>query len=116
MRSQRHVLLCYLADLNTGMMHSDQTGTFPVQLYSNMHLLFVAYIYDINAIIGLPLKMRTSESMIGAFQKVLKMTTKSNCKPVVNVTDNKCNKAVQEYITGNNIDIELCPPKNHHLN
>ena len=44
------------------------------------------------------------------------MTTKSNCKPVVNVMDNECSKVVQEYITSNNIDIELCPPKNHHLN
>ena len=30
--------------------------------------------------------------------------------------DNKCSKAVKEYITGNNIDIELSPSKNHHLN
>ena len=111
-------MYCYpiLADLNTCMMYSDQTGTFPVQSYSNMQLTFVAYIYDINAIIGVPLKTRTSESMIGAFQKVLKMMEKSNCKPVVNVMDNECSKAVQEYIISNNIDIELCPPKNHHLN
>ena len=60
---------CYaiLADLNTGRMYSDQTGTFPVQSYSNMQLIFVAYIYDINAVIGIPLKLRTAESMIGAF-------------------------------------------------
>ena len=111
-------MYCYaiLVDLNTGMMYSDQTGMFPVRSYSNMQLIFVAYIYDINAIIGLPLKTRTSESIIGAFQKVLKMMTKSNCKPVVNVMDNKCRKAVQEYITVNGIDIELCLPKNHYLN
>ena len=111
-------MYCYaiLSNLNTGMMYSDQTDTFPVRWYINMQLICVAYIYDINAIIGLPLKTRTSESMIGAFQKVLKMTAKSICKPVVNMMDNECSKVVQEYITGNNIDIESCLPKYHHLN
>ena len=57
-------IYCYaiLANLNTGMMYSDQTGMFPVISYSNMQLIFVAYIYYINAIIGLPLKTRTTES------------------------------------------------------
>ena len=54
--------------------------------------------------------------MIGAFKKVLKMLEKSNYKPRVSVMDNECSKAVQEYITSNNIDIELCPLKNHNLN
>ena len=115
---------CYaiLADLNTGIMYSDQTGTFPVGSYSNMQLIFVAYIFDINAIIGLPLKTRTSESIIGAFQKVVKMTEKSNCKPVVSVMNNECSKAVQKYVTGKlilnyaRLKIELTGRESHwHL-
>ena len=102
---------CYaiLANLNMGMMYTDQTGMFPVRSYCNMKLIFVAYIYNIYTIIGLPLKIRTSESMIGAFKKVLKILDKQNCKPRVNVMDNKYSKAVEQYIISNNIDSELYP-------
>ena len=38
------------------------------------------------------------------------------CKPKVNVMDNECSKAVEQHITGQGIDIELCPPRNHRGN
>ena len=112
-------IYCYAvwADRQTGKMYTDQTGTFPVRSFSNMKLLFVAYIYDINAILAIPLKSRTDEAMVDAFRQVISKLEECNSKPKVNVMDNECSRAVEQYIKKSaNMDIELCPPKNHRLN
>ncbi|KAL3792547.1 hypothetical protein ACHAW5_007907, partial [Stephanodiscus triporus] len=48
-----HDMFCFaaLADANTGTMYTDLTGAFPVRSFKNMQYIFVAYIYDLNAII-----------------------------------------------------------------
>ena len=48
----------------------------------------------------------------GGIQKVIKHLDKRNCKPIVNVMNNECSKAVEQYINSTNIDIELRLPKN----
>jgi hypothetical protein len=40
-----------LADANAGTMYSDLTSAFPVRSFKNMQNVFVAYVYDLNAII-----------------------------------------------------------------
>ena len=35
-----------LADNINGVMYSDLTGRFPVELYWVMHYIFIVYIYD----------------------------------------------------------------------
>jgi len=46
-------MFCFaaLADMQTGTIHTDGTGAFPVQSFRNMQYVFVAYIYDLNAIL-----------------------------------------------------------------
>ncbi len=48
-----HDMFCFaaLADLHTGMMYTDGTGAFLVRSFWNMQYVFVAYIYDLNAIL-----------------------------------------------------------------
>ena len=80
------VYCCAILDnLNTGMMYTGQTGLFPLRSNRNIKLNFMAYIYDINTILAVPLKTRTSESMMGAFNKVLNILDKHNCNLRVNV-------------------------------
>ena len=47
-------IYCYavLAGENPGTMYTDLTGTFPVRSFRNNAYIFVAYIYDINAILA----------------------------------------------------------------
>jgi hypothetical protein len=40
-----------LADANAGTMYSNLTGAFPVRSFKNMQYVFVAFVYDLNAII-----------------------------------------------------------------
>ncbi len=46
-------MFCFavLANANTGTMYMDLTGSFPVWSFKNMQYIFVAYVYDLNAII-----------------------------------------------------------------
>jgi hypothetical protein len=48
-----HDMFCFaaLANLHTGTMYTDLTGTFPVCSFKNMQYVFVAYIYNLNAIL-----------------------------------------------------------------
>ena len=56
-------MFCFviLADNNDATIYSDLAGRFPVQSYSGMNYIFVAYIYTINAIIIRPMKSRNDE-------------------------------------------------------
>ena len=49
-------MFCFaaLANANTGTMYKDLTGAFPVRSFKNMQYVFVAYVYDLNAIIACP--------------------------------------------------------------
>ncbi len=62
-----------LADANTGTMYTDLTGSFPVQSFKNMQYIFVAYIYDLNAIIICAMATRTIAAMITAFKEVIEV-------------------------------------------
>jgi hypothetical protein len=59
-----------LADTNTGTIYTDLTRAFPVRTSKNMQYIFVAYIYDLNAIIIQPMQSRTNAAMITVFTEV----------------------------------------------
>ncbi len=59
-----------LADANTGTMYSNLPGAFLVQSFRNMQYVFVAYVYDLNAIIVRAMPTCTDTSMITAFTKI----------------------------------------------
>jgi len=46
-------VFCFAALANniTGAMYTDITGAFPVRSFKGMQYIFVAYVYDLNAII-----------------------------------------------------------------
>jgi hypothetical protein len=54
-------MFCFaaLADAMHDMMYTDITGVFPVWSFKNMQYIFVAYIYNLNAIIVGPMPPRT---------------------------------------------------------
>jgi hypothetical protein len=60
-----------LADANAGTMYSDLTGAFPIQSFKNIQYVFVAYVYDLNAILVRAMPTRTDTFMITAFTEVI---------------------------------------------
>ncbi len=111
-------MFCYapLADAITGTMYTNITGVFPVRSFKSMQYVFVAYIYDLNAIIVWAMPSCTNASMVQAFTKVISILKFSGYHPELNVMDNECSAAVKKYIWSEAINIQLIPPHNHPAN
>ena len=105
-----------LANTITGTMYTDITGAFPVRSFKGMQYIFVAYVYDLNAIIVRAMPSRTDASMVTAFTEVITTLKKRGYHPTLNVMDNECSAAVEKYIWSENISIHLVPPHNHCVN
>jgi hypothetical protein len=113
----RNMFCCAaLADATTGTMYTDITGAFPVRSFNNMQYIFVAYIYNLNAIIVRPMTNCTNASFITAFTEVFHILKAHQYQPVLNVMDNECSKAVEKHIKKNKMKIQLVPPHNHRVN
>jgi hypothetical protein len=111
-------MFCFaaLADMHTGTMYTNGTGSFPVRSFRNMQYVFLAYIYDLNAILVRAMPSRNDGAMIAAFKDILVDLNTRGYAPMLNGMDNKCSKAVKAHIRRNNMDIHLVPPHNHQVN
>jgi hypothetical protein len=111
-------IFCFavLADANTGTMYTDLTGSFPIRSFKNMQYIFVAYVYDLNAIIVRAMPTCTDAAMITAFKEVIEVLWTRGYHPALNVMDNKCSTAVERYIWLEKINIQLVPPHNYRAN
>jgi hypothetical protein len=111
-------MFCFavLANANTGTMYMDLTGSFPVHSFKNMQYIFGAYVYDLNAIIVRAMLTRTNTAMITAFKEVIMVLHTCGYLLALNVMDNECSTAVEQYIHSEKINIQLVPPHNHQAN
>ena len=111
-------MFCFamLADSNEGTIYSDLPGRFPVQLFTGKNFIFVAYIYKINAILIRSMKNRSDGSMIDAFKEVYEYLQSKHLHPKLHVLDNECSKAVKQFISSQDMDIQLVEPHNHRVN
>ncbi len=105
-----------LANAITGTMDTDITSAFPVRSFKSMQYMFVAYIYNLNAIIFRTMPSCTNASMVQAFTKVISILKAEGYHPALNVMDNKCSAMVKKYIRSELINIQLTPPHNHWVN
>jgi hypothetical protein len=99
-----------LANTITGTMYTDITSAFPVCSLKSMQYIFVAYVYDLNAIIVRAMASRTDASMATAFTEVISTLKTGGYHPALNVMDNECSAAVENYIRSEQINIQRVPP------
>ena len=109
-------MFCFaaLADMHTGTMYTNGTGALPVQSFRNMQYVFVAYMYDLNAILVRAMPSKNDGEMIAAFKDILATLNTRGYVPTLNVMDNECSKAVEAHIRSRTMDIHLV--HNHHVN
>ena len=95
-----HDIFCFvaLADLNTGTMYTNLSGAFPVRSFRSMQYIFVAYIYDLNAILVCAMPSKNDSAMIDAFTDILTTLAACDYHPTLNVMDNECSKAIAAHI------------------
>jgi hypothetical protein len=94
-------------------MYTDLTGAFPIRSFKNMQYIFVAYIYDLNAIIVQPMLSRANAAMIAAFTEVFAVLWAQDYQPALNIMDKECSKTVEKHIRANRMNIQLVLPHNH---
>ena len=111
-------LFCFvaLADIKSGVIYTDLPGCFPVMSVRRMQYIFVCYAYGPNAILVCPMKSRETADMVGAYENIYDYLTTKGFKPKLNITDNECSKAVQQYIQSQDCDWQLVEPNNHRVN
>ncbi len=111
-------MFCFaaLANLNTGTMYTNLPGVFPICSFKSMQYIFIAYIYDLNAILVDVMPSKNNADMITAFTNILATLAARGYKPSLNVTDNECSNMVEAYIKSNKRDICLVTPNNHCIN
>jgi hypothetical protein len=81
-----------------------------------MQYIFLAYIYNLNAILVHAMPSKNDAAMITAFTEILVTLAARGYKPTLNVTDNECSKTIEAYIESNKMEIHLVPPNNHQVN
>ena len=81
-----------------------------------MQYIFVAYVYDLNAIIVCAMPSCTNASMVTAFTEVITTLKTGGYHPVLNVMDSECSAAVEKYIRSEKFNIQLVPLYNHRVN
>jgi hypothetical protein len=89
----------------------------PVQFFRNMQYVFVAYSYDLNAILVHGMPSKTNGTIIAALPNILADLNACRYSPMLNVImNNECSKAIEAHIQNNHMDIHLVPPHNHRVN
>jgi hypothetical protein len=74
-----------LANAITGTMYTNIIGAFPVCSFKSMQCIFVAYVYDLNAIIVRSMPSCTDASMVQAFTKVITILKSRGYQLALNV-------------------------------
>ncbi len=105
-----------LADAITGTMYTNITGTFSVRSFKSIQYIFIACIYDLNAIIVWAMLSCTDASMVHAFTEVISILKSEGYHPALNVMDKECSSAAEKYIRSKLINIQLFPLHNHQAN
>jgi hypothetical protein len=72
-----------LANAITGTRYTDITGAFPVRSFKSMQYIFVAYVYDLNAIIVCAMPYCTGASMVTAFTEVITILKAGGYQPAL---------------------------------
>jgi hypothetical protein len=100
----------------SNMMHSNQTGRFPVTSSSSNQYIMVLVEVGGNYINAEPMKNRSVGSMIKAYLTLWKQLTETgSVKPPTHILDNKASAELKEAIK-KNCTIQLVPPDNHRRN
>jgi hypothetical protein len=87
-----------LAYAITGTMYTNITGAFPVHSFKSMQYVFVAYIYDLHAIIIWAMPFHTNASMVQAFTKVIPILKSGGYHLALNLMNNECSSRVKKFI------------------
>lgn len=96
---------------------SDQTGKFPTTSLRGNKYIMVMVDIDSNAILVQPMKSRSDEQMIRAYDVLVGRLQQANIHPKKHILDNEISANMKKHIRDKyKFTIELVPPGNHRRN
>jgi hypothetical protein len=100
----------------TGLVFSDQTRRFPITSNRGHTYLVIFYIYDANFIASVPIKNRTKQELLQAYQITYKYLSSCRLKPCLHKMNNKTLKDVKDFIQSQQTSLQYTPPDIHCTN
>lgn len=110
------VFIAYLAADTDGTVYTDFTGKFLVTSSTGYKYIMVLYHYDSNGIFFRPMKNRSDTEAVWVCTDMYQYLKVQNCKPRLNIMDNKASTAVNRCISLENAKFQLVEPNNHRVN
>ncbi len=99
-----------------GVISSDQTGRFPITFNRGNAYVVVFYVYDANYIRSIPIKNRSKEELLRAYNEVYEWLSMRGFKPLLHKMDNKTSHDIEKIIQGQQTRLQYTPPDMHRTN
>jgi hypothetical protein len=111
-------LFCFaaFADIHTGTLYNDLTGTFPFMSLEGNKCFLVVYHYKSNAILALPISGFSDDIIFQAYKQIYEMIESKGFVIRFNVMDNQASKVFKNFLTPKQCDLMLVEPNNHPVN
>jgi hypothetical protein len=93
----------------TGLVFSNRTVRFPITFNRGHAYLVIFYIYDANFIASVPIKNRTKQELLRAYQITSKYLSSHGFKPCLHKIDNKTSKDVKDFIQYQQTSLQYTP-------
>jgi hypothetical protein len=100
----------------TGQISTDITGQFPITSGRGNKYILVLYDYDSNAILAEPMKNRSDNEHLRAYNKLHQFLVDRGFKPLLQKLDNEASNALKQTMRDKDIDFQLVPPHTHRRN
>ena len=101
---------------DSGQIHTDQTGPFPVTSNRGNKLVFIMFTEDASYIKPIAIKSKAAENILGAYQIAHAELVKAGIKPKLQRLDNECSQILKDYMHEKEVDFQLAPPGMHRRN
>lgn len=86
------------APSESGQIYTDQTGRFPVTSLRGNKYLMVLYNYNANAILAEPMRNRTDDKIIRAYQTLHHCLVAAGLNPRLQKLDNEASRRLQQFL------------------
>jgi hypothetical protein len=108
--------VCYSLFATTDKAFMDLTGRFPYKSSRGNEYILIAYHYDSNAILGLPLKNRQAKTITTAWKSLQDKLIISGAAPSTWILDNETSHELQSAMTKYKTTFQFVPPHTHRAN
>jgi hypothetical protein len=104
------------ADIHTGTIYNDLTGTFPFMSLQGNVCFLVVYPYKSNAILALPIAGFSDNVIFRAYKEIYEMIEAKGFVIRFNVMDNQASKVIKKFLNPRLCELMLVEPNNHRVN